>query len=103
MNSLGLCQSKKAPSTSKILFSIHDLVQLPNGRFFFFFLPRAILLTHQDGNRKGEHSRAQALNPLRAPQSVPCQPLLGSDELLACNVQSLLNSQVEMIPPQQTA
>ena len=104
MNSLGLCQSKKAPITSKILFSIHDLVQLPNGRFLFlFFLPRAILLTHQDGNRKGEHSRAQALNPLRAPQSVPCQPLLGSDELLACNVQSLLNSQVEMIPPQQTA
>lgn len=41
MNSLGLYQSKKAPITSKILFSIHDLVQLPNGRvwFFFFFRP----------------------------------------------------------------
>ena len=70
---------------------------------FFFFSPRAILLTHQDGNRKGEHSRAQALNPLRASQSVPCQPSLGSDELLACTVQALLNTQVEMIPPQQAA
>lgn len=39
MNSLGLYQSKKVPITSKILFSIHDLVQLPNGRFFFFFCP----------------------------------------------------------------
>lgn len=103
MNSLGLYQSKKAPITSKILFSIHDLVQLPNGRVVFFFSPRAILLTHQDGNRKGEHSRAQALNPLRASQSVPCQPSLGSDELLACTVQALLNTQVEMIPPQQAA
>lgn len=41
MNSLGLYQSKKAPITSKILFSIHDLVQLPNGRVFFFFFAQS--------------------------------------------------------------
>ena len=49
MNSLGLCQSKKAPITSKILFSTHDLVQLPNGRVFFRPEPFCSLIRMETG------------------------------------------------------